>query len=360
MSLQDNIQEEVINKALLFFKNDKKGYLNLSPRFGKIKTTFGILEKLYNYDCTILIAYPDNKIKDEWIKQGIEWKYDNPNIIYVNFRSLHLYQDKVFDFFVIDEFHKASENQREICHIIMTNDENTYTLGLSGTVTIRTKNEWGIKQIAKYSTDRGVEDGILADYQITVHLTDLDKTVKTPNSKGKMLTEKQKYDNYSFVINKFKEEGRDTKHLALSRNRLSTSSIGKRKKTLQLLDKLKNKRTLVFCGLTEPADALGIPSYHNKSQNDQNFKDFQEGNINHLALANIGAIGVTYYKLESVILSNFVANAESTAQSLSRALKLDFVDKIADLHIICLREKPELDKLKKSLSLFDKNKIKYI
>jgi hypothetical protein len=56
---------------------------------------------------------------------------------------------------------------------------------------------------------------------------------------------------------------------------------------------------------------------------------------------------------------NFTYNAEETSQILNRAIKLDYKSKIADLHIVCLNEPPELKKIKESLSMLDETKIKY-
>jgi hypothetical protein len=106
----------------------------------------------------------------------------------------------------------------------------------------------------------------------------------------------------------------------------------------------------VFTGLAKVADEVGCPSYHSKSKNDGNFQDFKNGEINHLALAAMGKIGVTYPDLDSVILTNFTYNAEESSQILNRAIKLDYHGKIADLHILCLNEKPELKKINEYLT----------
>jgi hypothetical protein len=97
-----------------------------------------------------------------------------------------------------------------------------------------------------------------------------------------------------------------------------------------------------------------------KSKNDDAFTGFQSGEHNHLALAAMGKVGVTYNSLDSVILLNFTYNAEESSQILNRAIKLDYNGKIADLHILCLNEKPELKKIKESLSMLDQSKINYL
>jgi hypothetical protein len=359
MTKQNELQKEFVEKGVQFFKLHNSGYYNLAMRFGKCKTTIDLLGELFVYDCTILIAYPDNKLKQTWESECALWGYSNPNITYVNFSSLKKYLEHEFDMFVIDEFHSCSENERDYAHTIMYNC--TYTLGLSGTISLETDGYWDMEQIASYTTEQGIEDGILADYQITVHLIDLDTSVKVADKKGKLKTEKQKYDGYSWVIENLKRQNSPYMHLALARNRLSQSSISKTNHLKKLLKQLEDKRVIVFTGLAKVADEIGIPSYHSKSKNgDSSYKDFQDGVHNHLALAAMGKMGVTYNSLDSVILLNFTYNAEESSQILNRAIKLDYNGKIADLHILCLNEKPELKKIKESLSMLDESKINYL
>jgi superfamily II DNA or RNA helicase len=358
MTKQDELQSEFVEKGVKFFRLHDRGYYNLAMRFGKCKTTLNLIDELDGDQCTILIAYPDNKLKETWQSECEQWGYANPNITYVNFSSLKKHVTHCFDFFVIDEFHSCSENEIDYAHEIMDNCD--YTLGLSGTVSDDTREKWDLEEIASYTTLDGIKDGILADYQITVHVVDLDDSIKVADKNGKLKTEKQKYSGYTWVIEKLKRDGGNFMHLALARNRLSLASIGKMNYTKALLNHLSDKRVIVFTGLSSVADSMGVPSYHSKSKDESAYKGFQEGKHNHLALAAMGKVGVTYKNLDSVILLNFTYNAEESSQILNRAIKLDYQGKMADLHIICLNEPPELKKIKESLSMLDTNKIKYI
>lgn len=355
---QNEIQQEYIDKSVEFFQENNCGYLDLAMRFGKCRTAIEVLKRLYNYDCTVLIAYPDNKLKQTWMDEITLWKYDNPNITFVNFSSIKNYCRYIFDFIIIDEYHSASALERE--YFLSMFIEGSKVLGLSGTVSKNTIFEWQLPLIAKYSTLDGIEEGILADYQITVHMVELDNKILVKDSKGKLLTEKQKYRNYSYVIENMKRNGKDFMFMALNRNRLSQASLGKLNYLKKLLSSLEDRRVLVFTGLAKAADQIGIPSYHSKSKSDLNFILFKEEKINQLALASMGKMGVTYPNLDCVILSNFTGNAEETSQILNRAIKLDYHNKVADLHILCLNEDPELKKIQQSLKMMDKNKIKYL
>lgn len=358
MTKQDELQEKFINKTVNFFKTKKQGYLDLAMRFGKCRVTIEVLKKLVRKNEWVLIAYPDNKLKQTWMDEMDLWDYQHVNIQFVNFSSLKKQLDQIYDFVVIDEFHSCSDNEREYAKYIMDNAD--HALCLSGTISDDTKFDWEIPEIGCYSTLDGIRDGILADYQITVHTVDLDNSIKVKDKNGKLKTEKQKYDGTSWVIEKLQREHKNFMHLALARNRLSLSSIGKMTYLRALLNSLKDKRVVVFTGLAKVADDIGIPSYHSASKDDSAYIGFQNEEHNHLALAAMGKMGVTYKNLDSVILLNFTYNAEESSQILNRAIKLDYNGKIADLHILCLNEKPELKKIKESLSMLDNKKIKFL
>jgi len=358
MTKQDELQQQFIDRTVKYFRTNKAGYLDLAMRFGKCRTTIEVFKKMVKKNEWILIAYPDNKLKQTWMDEMDLWNYDHPNIEYVNFSSLKKHVGQAYDFVVIDEFHSCSENERDYAMRIM--EAADYTLCLSGTISDDTRADWELNEIGSYSTSDGIRDGILADYKITVHKVDLDNNILEKDKKGKLKTERQRYNAYSFVIDKLKTEGANYMHLALARNRLSLSSIGKMNYLKKLLDDLSDSRVVVFTGLANVADSIGIPSYHSKSKDDEGYIGFQIGKHNHLALAAMGKMGVTYTNLDSVILLNFTYNAEESSQILNRAIKLDYKGKIADLHILCLNEKPELKKIKESLSMLDQSKITYL
>ena len=78
MTIRDKRQQEF---ADIWLKHGKFGILNLCPRFGKIYTSINILETLNPHD-TVLIAYPDVKIKDSWLKDFETRGYNNPNVTF--------------------------------------------------------------------------------------------------------------------------------------------------------------------------------------------------------------------------------------------------------------------------------------
>lgn len=358
MTLRDQRQAEFADQ---WIKSGKFGILNLCPRFGKIRTTINIMEQLKPKE--VLIAYPDNKIKESWQDDFRERNYTNSFITYTTHLSLHKYRDLSYDLIVIDEIHLLSEAQIEICKDLIDGNDNV--LGLTGTLSKYTEEtldrELNLAVIAEYPIHQAIEEGVIVDYEITVIKVPLDNIIVN-DYKGKKKTEKKQFDSYGWVIDQMERQGKNTMFLRLGRMRVIQSSIAKLNATKRILKNNPKERILVFCGVTKIADSLGIPAYHSKSGEKQLFEDFASGKGNHMAVVKIGNTGVTYKPLNKVIINYFDSNAENLAQKINRcmAMEYDTPDKKAHIYIISSDEEVELKWLKKALEFFDKSKIKYV
>ena len=358
MTLREQRQKEFAETWL----SRRWGILNLCPRFGKIYTTINILEK-FDPDISILIAYPDVKIKDSW-EQDFETRgYKNPNITYTTHLSMHKYAEELYDMVIIDEIHLLSDNQLDAAYQLTL--KNKHILGLTGTLSSWTEAELhqrlDLPVLAHYPIEQAIEEGVIVDYQITVLKVPLDNKVIVP-IKGKERTEKKHFDACSWVIDKLEKEGKNTMMLRLKRMRLIQNSVAKLALTRQLLQKYNQERVLVFCGTTDMADNLGIPSHHSKSGDKEAFKRFAEGEGNHMAVVKIGNTGVTYKPLNKVVLNYFDSNAENLAQKVNRCMAMEYnnPDKKADIYIISTDEPVEEKWLNKALEFFDKEKIRVV
>ena len=359
MKLRDQRQVEF---AKAWKDKGEYGILYLCPRFGKIRTSINILKE-FPKDAKVLIAYPDNKIKQSWLDDFEVLGYENDSISFTTHLSLKKYAGKKFDLVIVDEIHLLSEAQIEVCQDFF--DINQKVLGLTGTLARETKNVLSdylaMNVVAEYSLEKAIEEGIIVDYEITVVTTPLD-TIVRQNYGGKEKTEKQQYDNYTWVINKMQSEHRDTMFLRLARMRLIQSSLAKTNLTKKLISKHQDERMLIFCGVTKVADGLGIPSYHSKSSEKKMFNDFAEGKGNHMAVVKIGNTGVTYKPLNRVVINYFDSNSENLAQKIQRCTAMEYnnPEKNAQIYIISSNEQVELKWLQKALEFFDRNKIKFV
>lgn len=358
MTLRDQRQAEFADK---WIKSGKFGILNLCPRFGKIRTTINIMKQLKPKE--VLIAYPDNKIRDSWIADFEALNYDAEGVTYTTHLSLHKHKDIDYDLVVIDEIHLLSEAQIEACKDLL--EHNKQVLGLTGTLSSWTERtlveELDLEVIAEYPIHQAIEEGVIVDYEITVIRVPLDNIIVN-DYKGKKRTEKKQFDSYGWVIDQMERQGKNTMFLRLGRMRIIQSSIAKLNATKRILQNNPKDRILVFCGVTKIADSLGIPSYHSKSGEKEMFEDFASGKGNHMAVVKIGNTGVTYKPLNKVIINYFDSNAENLAQKINRCMAMEYnnPDKKAQIYIISSNEEVELKWLKKALEFFDKSKIKFV
>lgn len=356
-TLRDRRQAEF---AKIFLDHGEFGILNLCPRFGKIYTSINILEKL-DKDINILIAYPDLKIKAAWEADFETRGYNNPNITYTTHLSIKKHIEEQYDLVILDEIHLLSEAQIEAVKELKC----ISVLGLTGTLSSWTEktltNELGLVVLAHYPIEQAIEEGVITDYEITVISTALDNQVQN-DYKGKWKTEKKQFDSYGWVIDQLDRQGKATMFLRLARMRIIQNSIAKRNLTKRLLDKHKDERILVFCGVTKIADELGIPVYHSKAGDKDVFENFANGDGNHLAVVKIGNTGVTYKPLNRVIINYFDSNGENLAQKINRCMAMEYntPDKKAHIYIVCSTEEVEKKWLKRALEFFDNDKIKYL
>ena len=357
-----NLREQRQQEFAQIWLDKKWGILNLCPRFGKIYTTINILEKM-NSNISILIAYPDVKIKDSWEQDFKTRGYNNSQITYTTHLSLHKHRHDEFDVIIIDEIHLLSDAQVEVCEELF--ETNKQVLGLTGTLSAWTESELDMRLdlpvLAHYPIEQAIQEGVIVDYQITIIKVPLDNKIVT-TVKGKARTEKKHFDACSWVIDQLSSQGKDTMMLRLKRMRIVQGSIAKLNMTKAVLNKYADERILVFCGTTDAADSLGIPSHHSKSPDKEGFKRFAEGEGNHMAVVKIGNTGVTYKPLNKVILNYFDSNAENLAQKVNRCMAMEYSnpDKTAQIYIISTNEEVEEKWLNKALEFFDKDKIKVV
>ena len=204
MNLREQRQLELSDKWL---GSGKFGIILAAPRVGKCRIAIFSLQT-YDDDPTILIAYPDNKIKQSWVDEFEIMDYDVSNVTYTTHLSLHKYQNIKFDVVIIDEIHLLSKKQLLSCYELLK--KNRVCLALTGTLAKDTRKTiydvLGLDVIAEYSIEQAIKEGVIANYEISVVSVPLDNKLKLFNGK----TEKQKFDNISWVIDKLVKEGKDT------------------------------------------------------------------------------------------------------------------------------------------------------
>ena len=356
MNIRDERQKEAVHA---FLNSDQKSIINACPRFGKIKVALHIINELKANHIWILA--PRNDIFKGW-EDDMKKFGGRPNVVgMTTFTSIKNIDNSLYpSLVIIDEPHELSLNQQLTLNGKLAGYEGPI-LGLTGTLTNKTKNELydslNLDTCYTYTIEQGVEDGILVDYQMFIHKVPLDNT-KSRLGKKMNYTEKRWFD----AAAKIKEEDPNarTKHM-MNLRMINTiqNSLAKMNKTRQLIQKYPNERLLVFCGVTEIADNLGIPAYHSKAKEKEVFDNFCKGIGKHLATIKMMQAGITITPINKGIINYMSGNPEDSAQKICRFLGFEYSnpDKKAEIHIVSTNENFETMRLTTGLSFFDKNKI---
>ncbi len=356
---RDLIQESISDR---FIDSGFKGIILAAPRVGKIKITLNCLNTRDN----VIIAYPETNIKKSWVDDIKKWKFKGKKIKYTTYMSFKKLKTSC-NVLVLDEIHLISEAQMlAIASYIKTHNIQKI-IGLTGTLSLDTKFKLkqvlGLDVLVEYPIEQAINDGVITDYRITVRFTNLStaKDIKVKWKGGEFLTSEK--DSFNYITSKIERETSDIKKkmLRLTRMGLIKKSKSKIELTKQILAELHDKRVLVFTGLIEVADALGIDSYHSKSKVDVS-QDFISGKSSKLAVVRQLNTGVTFKALDTTVINFFDSNAENLAQRISRITCMEYnnPDKIANVIIVCSTEEQEKIWLNKALSFFEPSKIKYI
>ena len=361
MKSRDEIQSEISEKII---NSGMWGIALCAPRTGKIKITLNCLDK----NDSVLIAYPEVSIKKSWQDDIKKWKFKGKKIEYTTFMSFKKIR-KLYDILVIDEIHLLSQAQMLAVAKYIQITGIKRVIGLTGTLNDDTKlslyNFLKLPVIVNYPIEQAVNDGVITDYKITVVSVPLssEKNIKVKMRKGGDFMTSEK-DTFNYLTNQIQYEQNPVKlkMMRLKRMGVIKKSQSKIDATRKILTKYYNKRVLVFTGLTEVADNLGIKSYHSKKKDEKSKESFINGKLNHLAVVRQLNTGVTFKSLDTCIINFFDSNSENMAQKISRVTCKEYFNhsKIANIIIICSTEQQELLWLKKSLSFFDESKIKYI
>ena len=346
MGVRDDRQLEAVEAYLA---SDRRSIINACPRFGKIKVALEIIKRLGVKH--IWLFAPRNDIFQGWSDDMAKFG-KIPMVGKCTFASIKKINTSVKpELVIVDEPHELSINQQAS---LAEKVKDLPILALTGTMTDKTREELfdslTLDTCYRYDISEGVEDGILADYEIYLHQVKLEKL------------EGKKFSQMKYALGKTKSPM--SRHfINLKMINLIQKSEAKRLKTIELLKKYHDERVLVFCGVTEVADNLGILAYHSKKKERQIFLDFCLGRqVDQLATIKMMQAGVTINPINRGIVNYMSGNPEDSAQKICRFLGFEYQNpnKKAIIHVITTDEDFELQRMKTGLRFFDEDKITYL
>ena len=356
---KNEIQRIIIDKIkkALF-----RGIVLASVRSGKCRMLLLTIKELSDNDLNIniLIAYPNTDIKKSFIDECDKLDY-YPNIEYSTFKSLKKVQDNKYDFVIIDEAHSIPPDNilPIVSKIVKNNDKIILASGTYSEETLlNLKFSTGLQQIVNYTTDNAINDGIVNNFKVEVHLFKLDNTkpIQFGGLKKWYSTDYKECQRYSKKIENLVDK--EKMIVGLFRMKMINSCQSLIRVVQQWIKDNSDKRFILFTGDEKVGINYNIPMFNSKSKNNDVLKDFQEYRSNSLCLIKKGGTGVTYEGLDTILITDINSNSETLEQRCGRSLLFEEYKKSV-IHIFCSTEQFQLNWLEKSLKSINPDKITY-
>lgn len=342
------------------------GNIGIAVSMGVGKTLIGLkhMEYIYTDALRVLVVAPKRSILESWKDEAHKFKmtYLIDHIEFSTYISL-IKQDLNYDVVYLDECHNLLES-----HESWLSNFKGKIVGLTGTPPKNSQSEKG-RMVSKfcpikysYVTDAAVEDGILNDYLIYVHMLPLDSRKnfmkKTKSGKTFPTSELADYNYWSErLLNS--SGGKETQILRVMRMKAMMGYKSKETYTLQLLDKIQNK-CIVFANTHEQADTLCTHSYHSSNpQSENNLIDFKSGKIKQLSCVLQLSEGVNIPDLKEGIILHAYGNERKSAQRIGRLLRLNPTE-TSTIHILCYQDTVDETWVSQALEICEPNKIIYL
>ena len=213
----------------------------------------------------------------------------------------------------------------------------------------------------RYITDDAVDNNILNDYRILVHMMDLSVQNNMPVTvKGKSVfytSEKKNYDYWCSRLAKSTSK-KEEQICSVMRMRALMDFRTKEKYARKLITDQEEK-CLVFCNTQEQADRLSLNSYHsNNPHSEDNLEMFKKGEIDILTCVSQLNEGVNIPDLKVGIMLHSYGNERKFSQRLGRLLRLN-PDDTAYIHVLCYKNTVDEKWVMQALEDLDQSKIKY-
>jgi superfamily II DNA or RNA helicase len=348
-------REQIRNDIL----NLKSKYIlaELPTSVGKTRVALDFMHEK-EVEGNILIVIPRLILIDNWKKEFIKWGYEPylTQVTFTTYISLPKYtKGKIYDLVIFDECHHLSERAREAVEELVSN----YTLLLSATVNRTLKKEFKMLfprlECYRISMREAIDGDILPDpevFLIPLELSSniIETMVINPKAKKTMkasfpyrfmarkdkntkyiieCTQQEYYSDLSAMVDFYKRNYLHTNNQAIyfrwqqkAKERLMWLSGLKNNVVLQLLEKLKDKRTLTFCNGIEQTEILGKYCINSKNtESDSILEDFNNEKINHITACNILNEGANLTNCQVGIFVSINSSDTMRIQKLGRILR---------------------------------------
>lgn len=359
-----NNKDQIQDKALQQLKLHQRASVNISMGVGKTLIALKHMQLLYNVDNSrqFLVVIPKLVMIKNWKEEIAKFGYSEilKNVNFVTYRSLSKSDLSKYFSIYLDECHNIT-----VANTVMFDFFKGRIVGLTGTAPSNSNKE---KQalfnkycpvVFNYEIDEAVEEKILNDYEIIVHMIPLSDfknlQVKTKNH-SYYTSERKDYDSICKAIN---NSNNNNENLRILRMTKMLSYKSKERYAKSIVDKIEGK-VLIFSNTKDQADRLCKHSVHsNNEDSETNLLKFKHGIISKLSAVFQLSEGVNIPNLKSCVILHAFASDNRTPQRIGRALRLNPNEK-STIHILCYKDTMDEYWVKQAISKFDQLKIKYI
>jgi len=328
------------------------------------KTLIGLRhmqERYLNGDRKFLVVAPKLSIFTSWKEETAKFKLEHllEHITFTTYLSITK-QHVEYDCIYLDE-----------CHNLLYTHENYLLfyhgdiLGLSGTPPRHSNSEKGIMVdrfcpiVYEYITDDAVDDKILNDYRIIVHLLPLNtyKTHKVATKTGGFVTsEREHYAYWTNQIEKTFSLGNKQKMRIMRMQGLMQYKT-KENYAKNFLLKNVDDKCIIFCNNTDQADRVCENSYHSKNpDSEQNLEAFKQGKFKCLSAVQQLNEGVNIPNLKYGIILHAYSNERKSNQRIGRLLRLS-PEEQSVIHMLAYADTVDTEWVISALSDLDQSKI---
>lgn len=347
----------------LWNKNHRKGAAGAATGMGKTKPAIDEMWSLwmrYHEDMVkkeqgwsstfpirkprIMVVVPTEDLRDvNWPAEVEQWygpggmEMWHESVKAVCYASLHKFKSIDFDLVILDEMHNLTMLSASFFN------SRVDVMGLTATYPDpkRDPDKWLLchqvcPEIFTYTLDQGVDDGVVADFDLHIVWVPLDTAHKNiecgPAGKRYFTTEADRYRVLTNVLKRLHAEKKDPKFMELARRSLLCNLPSKLKAAQAIMKKvvIPGKRTMIFCGSIKQADEL-VPetteqgTYHSKKSKKKgavnNLEEFRAGRLQTLGVVAAVNEGANIPNIDQGIIVQLDSNERTLVQRLGRLVR---------------------------------------
>lgn len=366
-------KDDICNVALEAIRKYKYSGAAISMGVGKTKLCLEHFQLVVNkYQRTenrmakALVVAPIKKIIESWKNESEKWNMNHliDNVDFSTYRSLTK-QNLDYDVIYLDECHSL-----KLSHDPWLSQFKGIIIGVTGTPP-KWKTSIKAKMINKYCpirftylTDDAIDDKLLNDYTITVHMLELSKIknhkVEVKNKKGEVIKSwyTSEFENYNYWTERVENasNSRELQIMSILRMNAMKTYSTKEVYAKKLLHEASDK-CILFANERKQADRLCSYSYHSDNKDSEsNMEKFESGVITKLSCVHQLSQGANIKGLKKSIIMHAYGNNRTSAQRIGRMLRLN-PDDTAHIDVLCFKNTVDENWVKEALEEFDQNKI---